>query len=196
MKKVLTIISLPLLFLHLIVRFFGNSKYLYDKDQNFTLKSRKNLFSNRILQFAYFTLWLPEYRSLFYKRAGLLGHLMSVYLPGQRCLYIRTDRHKIGGGISLNHAHSTEVNAGSIGCNCIIFQNVTIGTKGSIEGPKIGNNVFFGTGCVVLGNITIGNNVKIGANAIVVKDIPDNCTVVSRGTVIVKKDGEKVNIPL
>lgn len=48
----------------------------------------------------------------------------------------------------------------------------------------------------MLGEIRIGNNVKVGANAIVVKDVPDNCTVVTKGTVIVKKDGEKVNIPL
>ena len=49
---------------------------------------------------------------------------------------------------------------------------------------------------MVLGDIHIGSNVKVGANAIVVKDVPDNCTVVTKGTVIIKKDGEKVNIPL
>lgn len=101
-----------------------------------------------------------------------------------------------GGGICVNHGHSTEINANSIGQNCVIFQNVTIGTNGSNDGPVIGDNCYFGTGCVVLGNIHIGNNVKIGSNAIVVKDVPDNCTVVTKGTMIVKKAGEKVNIPL
>lgn len=119
---------------------------------------------------------------------------MNIYLPGQKLLYIRT--LQLGGGVCINHGHSTEINAKSIGKNCHIFQNVTIGTNGSSIGPVIGDNCSFGAGCVVLGEIRIGNNVKVGANAIVVKDIPDNCTVVTRRTVIVKKDGEKVNIPL
>lgn len=101
-----------------------------------------------------------------------------------------------GGGICINHGHSTEVNAKSIGENCHIFQNVTIGTNGSAIGPVIGNNCFFGAGCVVIGEIHIGNNVRIGANAVVTKNVPDNCTVVCRGMTIVKKDGKKVEIPL
>lgn len=44
--------------------------------------------------------------------------------------------------------------------------------------PTIGNNVEFGAGCKVLGEIKIGNNVIIGANAVVVHDVPNNCVVV------------------
>ena len=44
--------------------------------------------------------------------------------------------------------------------------------------PVIGDNVFIGTGAKIIGNITIGNNVLIGANAVVTKDVPDNCTVI------------------
>lgn len=44
--------------------------------------------------------------------------------------------------------------------------------------PKIGDNYFIGAGARILSNVTIGNNVKIGANAVVTKDIPSNCTVV------------------
>ena len=119
---------------------------------------------------------------------------MNIYLPGQKCLYIRTVQ--LGGGICINHGHSTEINAKSIGKNCHIFQNVTIGTNGSNIGPTIGDNCFFGCGCVVVGDIKIGNNVRIGANAVVVKNVPDNCTVVCKGMTIVKKDGERVEIPL
>lgn len=100
------------------------------------------------------------------------------------------------GGICVSHGHSTEINAKRIGRSCHFFQNVTIGTNGSATGPIIGDKCLFGAGCVVLGEIKIGNNVKVGANAIVVKDVPDNCTVVTKGTVIVMKDGEKVNISL
>ena len=67
-----------------------------------------------------------------------------------------------------------------IGDNCKIFPNVMIGAKfknglPDEEVPKIGNNVFIGTGAIIIGNITIGNNVIIAANSVVVKDIPDNC---------------------
>ena len=54
--------------------------------------------------------------------------------------------------------------------------------------PTIGNNCLIGAGAKIIGNVRIGNNVRIGANAIVVDDIPDNCTVVmNKPRVIVRK---------
>lgn len=65
-----------------------------------------------------------------------------------------------------------------IGKGCIIGQNTTIGGRsGHYEVPKIGDNVEICAGARVLGPITIGNNVVIGANAVVIKDIPDNAVV-------------------
>jgi serine acetyltransferase len=70
-----------------------------------------------------------------------------------------------------------------IGRDCIIYQNVTIGTK-SLEDamnrkyPQIGNNVYIGANAVIIGNITIGNNVIIGAATFVNKNISDNAIVV------------------
>ena len=61
-----------------------------------------------------------------------------------------------------------------IGKNVTLFHGVTLAHGGS----KIGNNVMFSTGSVLLQGRNIGNNVKIGANAVVVEDIPDNSTVV------------------
>jgi serine O-acetyltransferase len=71
-----------------------------------------------------------------------------------------------------------------IGEKCVVFQQVTIGSntiKGSphFGSPKIGNNVYIGTGAKIIGKVNIGNNVRIGANAVVVNDIPDNCVVVN-----------------
>ena len=71
----------------------------------------------------------------------------------------------------------------SIGDNCVIFHQVTIGSvssKGSKHNgsPRIGNNVLIGAGAKVIGNITIGDNVRIGANAVVSFDVPSNSTVV------------------
>lgn len=66
-----------------------------------------------------------------------------------------------------------------IGKGCRILPNVMVGSKFAngmpdAEPPVIGNNVFIGTGAVVIGNITIGDNVIIAANAVVTKNVPDN----------------------
>ena len=67
-----------------------------------------------------------------------------------------------------------------IGKNCTIFQQVTIGVRdpSSLEGPWIGDDVLIGAGALIIGNIRIGSRVRIGAGAIVTKDIPDDATVV------------------
>ena len=79
-----------------------------------------------------------------------------------------------------------------IGRNCVIYQQVTIGSntlKGNSHfgSPKIGDNVLIGAGAKVIGKVTVGNNVRIGANAVIVRDVPDNCVVVSSGRVIQKE---------
>lgn len=67
----------------------------------------------------------------------------------------------------------------TIGDNCLIAQNVTIGRNfGNSKVPVIGNDVYIGAGSVVFGEITIGDNVIIGSNSVINKDIPSNCTVV------------------
>lgn len=77
------------------------------------------------------------------------------------------------------------ISAGAIiGNNCTIFHQVTIGSNtlkdsSGYGAPVIGNNVYFGAGCKVIGNVHVGNNVRIGANAVVFFDVPDNATVVT-----------------
>lgn len=68
--------------------------------------------------------------------------------------------------------------AASVGSNTQIEVNVTIGETLPGFAPCIGENCLIGTGAVILGNITVGNNVKVGANAVVIDDVPDNVTVV------------------
>ena len=82
-----------------------------------------------------------------------------------------------------------------IGDNCTIYHGVTLGGTGKDTGkrhPTLGNNVTVGTGAKVLGNIRIGNNVKIGGNSVVVKDVPDNCTIVGVPGRIIKRNGCRV----
>jgi serine O-acetyltransferase len=83
-------------------------------------------------------------------------------------LYIEAG--EIGGGLFIQHGFSTMIAAKSIGENCWINQQVTVGHKA--EGPPvIGNNVMITCGAKVLGNITIGDGAVIGANAVVIRDV-------------------------
>jgi len=86
----------------------------------------------------------------------------------------------LAGGFYIAHvgnviiAHHTK-----IGKNTSMHQGVTIGVSGADDKlPVIGDRVYFGAGCKVVGSITIGNDVVIGANAVVTKDVPDNAIVV------------------
>ncbi|MGE0598341.1 MAG: serine O-acetyltransferase [Dehalococcoidia bacterium] len=93
------------------------------------------------------------------------------------------DRVSIGPGLLMNHGHVVIDGVTTIGPLCSIAPHVTLGlnTGGpdvSFEGPKIGKFVFIGTGAKILGNVTIGDNARIGANAVVLVDVPENCTAV------------------
>jgi len=76
-----------------------------------------------------------------------------------------------------------------IGENCRIGAGVTLGSRNPDKGaPIIGRNSFIATGAKVLGSVTIGENCVIGANAVVTKDIPDNCIAVGIPAKVVKEN--------
>ena len=76
-----------------------------------------------------------------------------------------------------------------MGDNCLVAQGVTIGRNlGDKKVPRFGDDCYVGAGSKVFGEITIGNNVIIGANSVVNKSIPDNCTVVGNPMRIIKTD--------
>lgn len=80
-----------------------------------------------------------------------------------------------------------------VGDNVTIYQGVTLGgvsIKREKRHPTLGNNIIVGAGAKVLGNITIGDYVQIGANSVVVKDVPSNSTVVGIPGRIIKMNGD------
>lgn len=76
-----------------------------------------------------------------------------------------------------------------IGDDCVIFHGVTLGGmkfEPVKRHPTVGNNVLIGTGAKVLGPITIGDGTKIGANAVVIKDVPPNSVIVAPQSITLK----------
>ena len=142
-----------------------------------------------------------EFRNLYYFRlfkGNLFGKILAYLIAFfyRQSSYLFLDRSsKIGAGLFIQHGFSTIVMA-DIGKNCWINQQVTIGYKDKKGRPTIGDNVRITAGAKVIGKISIGNNVTVGANAVVVKDVPDNCVVVGVPAYIIKKDGIKVNLKL
>lgn len=98
----------------------------------------------------------------------------------------------IGPGLFLPHTVGTVVGAWSIGKDVTIFQNVTLGAKTADMGwnvekrPSVGDGVTLGAGCKVLGPVHLGAGSIVGANAVVLKDVPENVTVVGIPATIVR----------
>lgn len=104
------------------------------------------------------------------------------------------DSVKIGPGLLLNHGQVIIDGTTIIGALCNVAPFVTIGLNtggpdASLMGPGIGRNVFIGTGAKILGPVTIGHNARIGANAVVMSDVPENCTAVGIPARIIPHDG-------
>ena len=99
---------------------------------------------------------------------------------------------EIGEGFYIGHCGTIVINGkAKIGKNCNITHNVTIGqaNRGKLKGyPLIGDNVWIGTGSVIVGNINIGSNVLIAPNSFVNIDVPENSLVVGNPCKIVYKD--------
>lgn len=91
---------------------------------------------------------------------------------------------KIGGGLFLPHTVGTVIGAERIGDNCTIMQGVTLGANEPDMGftpsmrPIIGNGVFIGAGAKVIGRVHVGDHAKIGANAVVLRDVPAHAVAV------------------
>lgn len=107
---------------------------------------------------------------------------------------------KIGKDSFIDHGMGVVIGETSVlGDNVTLFQGVTLGGTGKQRGkrhPNIGNNVVIGTGAKILGNITIGDNSYVGANAVVIEDVPANSTVVGIPGRITKQDGKKIDVKL
>jgi serine O-acetyltransferase len=111
---------------------------------------------------------------------GLIFLIYNSSIPYQ-CDIGKGTRFSYGGISVVVHKRAV------IGDNCIIGSCVTLGGKSGMKKvPVVGNNVNISTGSKLLGEITIGNNVIIGANAVVLKNVPDNVVVAGIPAKVIK----------
>ena len=134
------------------------------------------------------------------------------WLYGHKCLFLarwvsqRAKRRtgveihpaaKIGRRLVIDHGTGIVIGAtAEIGDDCLLYQGVTLGGTGAAREkrhPTLGNNVMVGCGAKVLGPFKVGDNVKIAANSVVLREVPDNCTVVGIPGRIVRVGGEKLD---
>lgn len=104
-------------------------------------------------------------------------YLLGIELPAST---------RIGAGLRIYHGVGLVVHKDvQIGTDCVLRHGVTIGNKGEDDPtnllPRIGNNVRFGAGAIIIGAISVGNNSTIGAGTVVTKNIPPNSVVVGSG---------------
>ncbi|MBQ2976645.1 MAG: serine O-acetyltransferase [Clostridia bacterium] len=107
---------------------------------------------------------------------------------------------QIGDGFFIDHGTGVVIGETAvIGKNVTLYQGVTLGGTGKDTGkrhPTLGDGVTVGAGAKVLGPINIGNHVKVGAGSIVLKDVPDQCTVVGNPGRIVRGPAHRPDIDL
>ncbi len=103
----------------------------------------------------------------------------------------------IGKGLVIDHGTGVVIGeTAEIGDNCTLYQGVTLGGTGKDVGkrhPTLGDNVLVGAGAKVLGPIMIESNSKVAANAVVLKDLPQNSTAVGIPARVARIEGRRVD---
>jgi len=105
---------------------------------------------------------------------------------------------QIGRHLFIDHGMGVVIGETSIvGDNVTLYQGVTLGGTGKESGkrhPTIGNSVVIGAGAKILGNIQVGDNSRVGAGSVVLRDVPENSTVVGVPAHVVFRNGQRVVI--
>lgn len=94
----------------------------------------------------------------------------------------------LGKGLMLPHPNGVVIHGEArIGDDCMIMQQVTVGMIDEGEVPVIGNRVYIGAGAKIIGKLIVGDGARIGANAVVVNDVPPNATAVGIPARIIRR---------
>src|ERR1043166_7201670 len=100
----------------------------------------------------------------------------------------------IGPGLVIHNSNCIFILATRIGHSCTVNQGVSVASIRGTGWPTIGNNVYLGAGCKVMGGVTVGDNVVVSANSLVIADVPSNCTVLGVPARIKSRETESPNL--
>jgi serine O-acetyltransferase len=192
LHNIVTALSALRLLPHILLFYFASERETIRADvqrwgQVFGFDADESL----LWQFLWLLTMYPEYRNLFYYRTKRAGRPFYFLAPPMDTLFLPA--HAIGPGLFLQHGFASVLLAKRIGANCWINQQVTIGSDHRSGAPVLEDNVTVNAGAKIIGNVTVGANSIVGANAVVVKNVPPNCTVVGVPARIVRRDGKRVD---
>ena len=190
MKRIFIILSCWRFILHWIYYKSADNGEVIKED---LLRNIKQFLHKENLSFLNFCELLTFYvmvRNIFYARVAYRHHFYAKFLS----LFARplslldiSSTADVGGGLVVQHGYGTIIAPRKIGKNCWVNQGVTIGYTNDDDCPTLGDNVTVYAGAKILGNVHIGNNVVVAANAVVVKDVEDNCVVGGVPAKVIKK---------
>lgn len=150
-----------------------------------------------VLDLLYLLSFWKEFRNVFYLRMGFVSFFMQWYLRPLATLYINVPSVRFGAGTFIQHGFATVITAESIGKDCWINQQVTIGYNDSRKygfgKPIIGDRVRIAAGAKVCGKIIIGDDTTIGMNAVVIKDVAPKSVVIPSPMYFIKENDVETN---
>ncbi|MGC3895543.1 serine O-acetyltransferase [Pseudomonas urmiensis] len=165
------------------MRFFANVRQDLSRYSN----NGRWLYSLKIILVSHsFHLVLIYRVGVFLSRIPFIGSFLRVMIEYFMRIVFASDislRSRIGAGLVIMHGHDIVIGSQVvIGRNCKILNGVTLGnkdTEASVnQQPVLGDNVIVGSGAKILGAIKLGDNVKVGANTVVLIDVPPGSTIV------------------
>ena len=139
-----------------------------------------------------YIVWLRRTRYCFLSKKKVLYAFCWIFLKhyANKYHFDISYQAQIGHGLVIAHmGYIIVMKNDIIGSNCYLRPGVVFGKKltETTGGAVVGNNVSFGVGSVIVGNVTIGNNVIVGANSVITKDVPSNCVVAGVPAQVIRK---------
>ena len=157
LKVLQMIILIPIELIWILVYFTNSQKNKIDMDLDTYAVHQHRESMNRLFLLVMNLMWSSDFSKLFLYRIGDVRSIVKFLMGRGVSIGFDVPRERFGGGLYIQHGHGTVISARSVGDNCMI------------------------------NHIKVGNNVNVGAGAIVIHDVPDNCTVCSPEATIVKR---------
>jgi serine O-acetyltransferase len=143
-----------------------------DPDGSYSASEQHEMLREAVLQRTFRT--IAYYRAPS-PRTRRLSQVLGIFLAGAPAMEIYDTA--VGGGLKIRHGNGTVIRGMSLGRDCDVYQQVTVGAgRGGF--PVIGDRVDLCSGCLIFGGIRVGDDVIIGAGAVVSHDVPDKAIMV------------------